>query len=174
MARRRGVVPRGFVRPAPRSNVWLFQTVAIQVVAGNTLAFLTSLNAAADALRPFTVVRTRLTMLVESDQSGASEISRGAMGMIVVKDQASAIGATALPAPGTNTNAEWFVYEPFLHSFEFITGVGFQSRVGTRIDVDSKAMRKVAQNEDVVMMFENLAGSGSRVSVQGRMLVKLH
>ena len=132
------------------------------------------LNAAALALRPFTIVRTRLLFHVESDQLIASEQTQGALGIIVVSDQAVAAGAASVPGPITNTDAPFFVWEPFINSFLFLTGSGVQEPTGTYITVDSKAMRKVNNNEDVAIMFENAAALGCNVSMEGRMLVKLH
>ena len=55
MARRR----TRFIRPAPRSNVWIGLNVAPVAIAAASDVTVATFNAAALALRPFTIVRTR-------------------------------------------------------------------------------------------------------------------
>ncbi len=167
-------LPRQMVR-SQRSNVWLFWEVNPVVVAAASSVLVASLNAAALALRPFTVIRTHLVFHAETDQSAASELNQGAMGMVVVSDQASATGAGATPNPIGNADAPWFVYQPWIDSFLLGDATGFIESTGIQYDVDSKAMRKVGINEDIIMEVENgSAAAGATITVQGRVLVKLH
>ena len=131
------------------------------------------MNAAGLALRPFTVVRTRLYINVNSDQVAASESYRGAFGMIVVSDQAIAAGVGSVPKPLADTDADWFVYEPYAGGIEFATAAAFIEPSGLLLTVDSKAMRKVGKNEDIAGVFEG-AGNGILSQMTGRFLVKLH
>ena len=174
MARRR--TPRSFVRPAPRSNVWFGFSNLGTTIGGASKVLIGSLNAAALALRPFTIIRTRMTLLIRSDQVGSSESPQGAFGMIVAKEQAVAAGAASLPGPGTDTDAQFFVHEPWIVNFTLLTAAGFEGSEGVMITVDSKAMRKVGPNEDIITISENLASAaiGAVHRHQGRMLVKLH
>ena len=133
-----------------------------------------TLNAAALDVRPFTIVRTRVTMFVESDQSVASEITRGVLGLIIVSDQAVAAGSASVPGPVTNSDAPFFVYEPFVNSFSFATASGFVEPAGTIVQIDSKAMRKVSSGENLAIILENATALGAIVSLQGRFLVKMH
>ncbi len=175
-------MPNRFVRRAPlrqgqrRKSLWLGLDLASTVVAGNSKVLLLTLNAAGLLLRPFTVVRTRLLLHVESDQVAANEKTRGAMGIMVVSDEAAAAGVGSIPGPGTEFSAPWFVWEPYSTSFLFGTGVGFENSVGRFITVDSKSMRKVGANEDVVVVATNAetAANGILMTIFGRMLVKLH
>ncbi len=154
--------------------VWVGADVApANVAAGTTGVLLGTLNAAALALRPFTVVRTRQRLQLESDQVVASEQYRGAYGFIVVSENAAAQGIAAVPKPNTDTDADWFVYEPFAGSFLFISGAGFTEPTGTQHVIDSKAMRKVGVNEDIAIVIET-TGTGMTVQGNGRFLIKLH
>ena len=158
-----------------RQMIWIGVDIDSTAVAASTVILLGVLNAAALALWPFTVVRSRYRMLWTSDQIAASEQPHGAAGCMVVSDQASATGVTAIPDPVTNSDAPWFMYEPLILRFEFGSAIGFQSPSGFMVDVDSKAMRKVGNNEDVVTIVTNSdAASGALISMQGRMLIKLH
>ncbi len=115
---------RQFVRPvrgrAPRrKSLWLdfaqvFTDRAAVPAASSVL--LSSLNAAALALRPFTIVRTRGIAHMVSDQVIASETPFGALGFAVVSDQGSAIGVTAVPVPIPDVGSCLFLCLPPLNT----------------------------------------------------------
>ena len=174
MARR---APSRFIRPKPRSMVWLslfvdIDKVAVPVGSGVLLA---TLNAAALALRPFTVTRTRGTLWTGSDQSAATEEPQISFGMIKVSDQAAAIGVTAVPSPFTDTDAPWFVYETAVPAIQLASTVGFNTPAGRETVIDSKAQRIVGVNEDVALVINNSSAADGAVCIMiGRMLVKLH
>ena len=165
---------RGGVRR--RETSWFSApSASFTLAAPNTAALVRSLNAAALALRPFTIVRYRGRYHIESDQSAASEFFDCSIGLAVVSDQATAIGVTAVPTPTTDLGSDlWFVYESLQDIFELGDATGF-ARMGISKDYDSRAMRKVEDGQDVVFVAENTAASnGVTVRDQGRMLVKLH
>ena len=169
MARRR---QRTFVRPAAKSKVWLGVNLDALTVAASSLNLLSSLNATALALRPFTVLRSHLTILYTTDQSSAAETPFGALGMIVASDKAVATGITAVPTPITQSDGDFFVWQGLQEKYEFITGVGFQN-VGTHYSVDSKAMRKVQIDENVAIVQEQTSAVGAIIIIHGRFLVQL-
>ena len=111
MARRRDFVRGAVAIRQKRLTSWFqFQPgrTAFSSVGGTVLF---SLNAAALALRPFTIVRTRFLVSVVTDQVAADELVLGALGMAVVSDQAVAIGVTAVPTPITDMGSDlWFVH----------------------------------------------------------------
>jgi len=166
-------VRRGFVRPAGRANLWLGIDIDGTAVAADSSVLLASLNAAALALRPFTVVRVRALIRWQSDQIASTEGPTGAFGAVVTSDQAAS--ATTVPSPINNPDGNFFVWEPLITQVIFGTGVGFIEPAGYYPTVDSKAMRKVGNNEDVRFMVENSHPTdGALIAVVGRMLVKLH
>ncbi len=174
MARRAG---SRIIRPQPRSMVWIgwIGPTSKAAIPAASAVLQTVLNASALALRPFTIVRTRLTLWANTDQAAANEEPQLAYGMTVVKDQASTIGITALPDPVTDTDEGWFVYESMVPALQLATGVGIQAPAGVERIVDSKAQRKVGPNDDVVSVWANSsAADGAVVLVMGRFLVKLH
>ena len=144
--------------------------------AAGTAAILASLTAAELALRPFTVVRTRGILAVESDQSAATEIYHASYGLAVVSEQAFAIGVTAVPTPGTDRASDlWFVYEDVMGLFTFKSGVGFEEPSSAIKYFDSKAMRKVEDGQDLVVVTEaNTNSNGLQIRNAGRILIKLH
>ena len=170
MARRPVVLARD---RSKRGNVWIGITIE-STVGGAAKTLLASLNAAALLLRPFTVVRTRGILSIRSDQVAVTETARGALGLIVASDEAIAAGAASVPGTVSNPTAPWFVYEPWVHTILFATAAAFNSPASTSVVVDSKAMRKVGQNEDVGFTMELATAPGAIIVFQGRMLVKLH
>ncbi len=98
IARRSGRVFRG--GGARRQTQWIggaFLTSTI--AAADTAVQVQVFNAAALALRPFTIIRTRGWLSISSDQTTTSENQELVYGVAVVTDQANAIGVTAVPTP---------------------------------------------------------------------------
>jgi len=135
---------------------------------------LSGLSAGALLLRPFTVLRTHMDFLFSSDQLGSGEAPRGQYGQIVVTDSASAIGVTAVPSPSANPEADWFVHQAMSVRFDFVSGVGFDGNAGRGYSVDSKAMRKVGPDDDIVAMFTMDSAFGGILTNNGRRLIQLH
>jgi len=168
---RAGGFLRGGVRR--RETLWIGASFFDTTLAASTSVLIASLNAGALALRPFTVVRARSRIMIRSDQEAASETSRAAFGMCVVSDQASAIGISAVPTPGTDSASDaWFMFE-FLPHHLAVTPAGTGPSYST-YDADSKAMRKVEDGFDVIQVGEQVAAVGCVVTGAVRMLVKLH
>jgi len=158
-----------------RQAVWLGIDIDPVTIAAGATVLVATLNAAALALRPFTVVRTRAMINWGSDQAAASEAPLGALGLIVVSDQAAAAGSGSVPSPVGNTDAPFFVWEPLISTFLFGDLTGFIEPSGYNLVVDSKAMRKVGVNEDVAIQVGNTSSAEGAIAVMiGRMLVKLH
>ncbi len=174
MARKSGFIRRdGRMR---RETQWLFYTSNdVVLAAASTASVRSSLNAAALALRPFTVIRTRGHWGVKSDQAGASEQYSASMGWVVVSDQASTVGVTAVPTPETDRGSDlWYVYESMAGEFIFISGVGV-FEAGHWSDFDSRAARKVEEGQDINVIVESSAiSSGCEVFSGARFLIKLH
>ena len=169
MARR---APHRIVRTARRDTVWFEFPPQLTVLGSASLAAVTgSLNAAALALRPFTIVRTRGTLQVQSDQAAAEDYGCG-FGICVVSDQASAIGVTAVPTPVTDYGSDlWFLIEQM---FGRMGGASVE-QIGFERQIDSKAMRKVDVGQDINIVFETPSFCNSaRLYEAFRMLVKLH
>ncbi len=176
-SRKSGFVPRPGGRK--RETQWLeLPTISFVLASANTPALLLSLTTAEKALRPFTIMRTRGSFLTVSDQSIATEYFDTAIGGCVVSDQAVAIGVTAVPTPTTDRASDlWFLYEETKGLFEFLTAAGFQERQGPGATqtFDSRAMRKVEEGQDVIIVAENSGESGGATTrLSGRQLIKLH
>ena len=174
VGRRSGLVLRGGRNR--RDTLWgeaPFQSI---VIGTSATAFLTrSLSAAALDLIPFTIIRVRMRWQVISDQSAATEFFIGNVGWAVVSQQAVGVGVSAVPTPATDLSSDkFFLIDQWLGEFDFIgTGTANQSLADKVID--SKAMRKVEDGENIIETVEaGLGGSGCVVSTVGRFLIKLH
>jgi len=172
-----GTRRRDFVRGAAaisqkRLTLWLPGTAAdfTLTAAGGTIAF--SLNAAALALRPFTIVRTHMQLFLRSDQAAAIEQQRAAVGMAIVSEQASAIGVTAVPTPVTDDGSDLWYLHQWMYADE--SNLTDRTRGGSQFTVDSKAMRKVNNDQDCLTVLELSSATGCIVTVATRSLVKLH
>ncbi len=160
-----------------RESLWLQSEWANVALGTNSAAIIGTLNAAALALRPFTVVRSRGYLHIITDQVVASEQIAVVLGHIVVSDEAVAIGVTAVPTPETEAGSDWHVFEPLASSFTFISAVGTDDPAGAGIAWDSKAMRKVDLGEQLIEVVEaGVTGvsEGVIIRVFTRVLIKLH
>ena len=171
MARRRDFVRGAVAIRARKETTWFQFLPATTNIAGGGSAVIFSLNAAALAMRPFTIVRSRFEVALRSDQSAAVEIQEGAYGIAVVSDQAVGVGITAIPEPITDMGSNLWLLHQIVYADE--SDVATFTRSGQFRSQDSKAMRKVEVGSDVVVVAENTSASfGSTWVIGGRMLVK--
>ena len=173
MARRRS----RFVRSAKSTKIWIGAGVGFSAPVASATLLVASLSAAALLLRPFTILRTRMFLHYSSDQQAVGEEPFGSYGQIVVSEQAVAIGVTAIPNPSGvsgDPEADWFVWQAVSSRIKFASAVGFEESVGVQYVIDSKAMRKVDSNQDVVTIFDQESAFGASLTTNGRMLIQLH
>ena len=92
-----------------------------------------------------------------------------AVGEAIVSVQAAAIGITAIPTPETEDDSDlWFFLARMYNS-------GITENRGQYSVVDSKAMRKVDDGQDLVTVVETGGNSnGAIISGYLRTLIKLH
>ena len=173
-ARRSGLVVRG--GRSVRESLWIGVGATATIITGpQGNAILNSFNTIALALRPFTNVRVRGVMHMESDQTAAAENQAAAIAYAVVSDQASAVGITAVPTPVADLGSDlFFVYKSLLGS-SLVGETGDGANV--MAEYDSRAMRRVDDDSDlVVVLGTDVAALSAGVFVRhsARLLVKLH
>ncbi len=159
-------------RGPQRKSLWVsFVPVSVSHSGGTEATLVASLNAAALALRPFTVVRTHFELMLISDQAAAVEVQIGSVGVAIVSDQASAIGVTAIPTPITDLGSSlWFLNKLL---FANQSNVVDKALPGLQVSIDSKAMRKVELGQDLVVAIETGSISAGVVyKIGGRVLIK--
>ena len=166
-----------FVRPQPRTKIWIGSGVGQTTLVGSTKALISTLSAGALLLRPFTILRTRQEVFFASDQDTAIESPFGDYGKIVVTDTAAAIGVTAVPDPSSSAgdpDADWFVHLPMSDKVNSANAEKFGVAAGHHYQIDSKAMRKVGPDDNIVSMATMDSAFGAIIITHGRMLIQLH
>ena len=152
---------------------WIGQADQGYVAVGaGASSIVASFDPGAAAMVKPTIVRSRGVLSVRSASSAADVSVVGAFGMCVVSDQVFTAGAASVPGPWTDGDWDgWFVWQAFSLSLEVTTDI---SRIiNDRIfEIDSKAMRKVNENETILLVVESQAVA-IEVSVPIRVLLKL-
>jgi len=120
-----------------------------------------------------TLVRTRGLFGVRTDQQTASENIMGAVGIGIVSAQAVSVGITAIPHPDTDSSwSGWLWHQYFTASMVFGTAVGLEFQAINTWIIDSKAMRKVGDEERVVVVVENSSSTGMVYYISERLYSK--
>ena len=166
-------------RRSQRLTEWLlgFVSTDTTTIPASSKVLLASIpGTALDAFSPATIIRTRGSVYVGSDQSAADEVQVGGLGLTFVSETAQAAGVASLPGPITQFGWEgWLWYQMFAQLGTRNTGGGTITRLsgGQVYEVDSKAMRKFTSDQSLVLVAENShAAMGLVVMVQLRILVK--
>ena len=69
----------------------------------------------------------------------------------------------------------WYVFEILYNQFTLASAVGFDAGAGKTTDVDSRAMRKIEDGQDLITVAETGGSSaGAIISAAQRTLIKLH
>ena len=169
----------GFIQRAGsmiRQTRWIslsdFQSTTL--AAGSAATLISTMAAPLLEMRPFTIVRTRGTLFLESDQTSVTESQFCAYGHAVVSDQAVAVGITAVPTPFADESDLFFVYQYLVSRFLVTTDIG-RLLGGVQLDFDSKAMRKVDEGSNAISVAEaGPTSSGLTLRNIFRQLIKLH
>ena len=144
-----------------------------QSIGSNSVVIMTT--GAATATDGLTLVRTRGELSLQiSTASAIGDGFFGAFGLCIVSVQAFAVGATAVPGPVGEENWDGWFYHSYFNVYANAANVtGDHAQVVTT--VDSKAMRKLQDNEVIIGVIEALEVGGSTLLVHFncRILVKL-
>ncbi len=111
-----------------------------------------------------------------SDQTAAQEDQFGAFGICVVTEQAASIGVSAVPHPGTDAAwGGWVVHQYFASQFARLSASGVAADFMHLIQIDSKGMRKIGENERVVTIWQNMGAThGMNTFSSFRFVTKVH
>ncbi len=162
-----------FVR-SPGQKVWVGAGVTATTIVGSSATLFSTLNAAALLLRPFTILRSRILISIRSDQVATSEFAAGVYAKQVVTESAAAAGVASVPTGISESNADFYVYQPLFHWFSIFTAVATNAPGDSQYMIDSKAMRKVKADDDIATTIELRTTPGAIVATEGRTLVLLH
>ncbi len=112
-----------------------------------------------------------------SDQTGTTERPFGSLGHIVITETASAAGIASIPSPSGisgDPEADWFVWQAMFGGLLSITQIGIVTQEAVQYIIDSKAMRKVGPDDDLVGVFSQENAVGGIINTNGRRLIQLH
>ena len=163
-----------FPRSQRKGTDWSASAVetAFTTVAASTAALL---QVFAPIVGGETAIRIRGLFGWRSDQTASSEDQMGAFGIAVVTEQAATVGITAVPHPNTDAAWDGWMYHHYYASHvDALTSVGVINDSLHRIVIDSKSMRKVSEDDRLVVVIENSAPFGVEVFNSVRILSKLH
>ncbi len=165
---------RGFTRGGSKRQVtWVGPADQGFVSVGTGAKVIVATFAAGTSFEKPTVVRTRGAVAVEATSFGADLEFTGAYGLGVVSDQAVAAGVASIPGPWSDSDWDgWFVWRSFAARVEFSDATGILFPASLQHEVDSKSMRKVSDNETIVLVAESQAGAFS-IAMHLRVLMKL-
>ncbi len=124
-------------------------TTSLDIAAGTLLSF--ALFVADEAE---TLLRTRGQIMAHFDPFAINESVTLGVGLAMVSARAAAAGAGSLPRPISEGSYPW-LWHGFLMCDSFgptLTAIDYP--LVHRLEVDSKAMRKVKEDEQMVLMFE--------------------
>ena len=132
-----------------------------------------SFDASAFGFPSPTVIRTRGEVCIKPSTSITSDLEIvGAYGIAVITDAAFAAGTISISAPFDDAGwGGWLVWRSFHYSQENVDSTGVYTNQHTQ-EVDSKAMRKMTDDETMVLMAQSQVGA-FRISMALRHLFKL-
>ena len=175
--------PRGFIPRSPRSKrvtSWGFGpgdsaltsiTATGQTVLGAGVAL--TLESKATVIR----LRGQLDCYLIA-AAAASDAFVCALGVGIVSNDAFQIGVTAMPEPIGDSSWPGWLYH---HHFSLLQRTATEDNIfgggtGYRLEVDSKAMRKIGQNEVLTAILDVVelgTGPAMEVAFNSRILLKL-
>ena len=152
MASRRGFQPRSQIRQPRRINKWGFgpDSIGQTVTASGSVLWTNGVQLGVEAA----VTDIRLRGFAELLLSAGTALDgfRGALGIGYVSEEAFAIGITAIPTPVTDSDWGGWIWHQFFELHNPTATAGVESQL--RFNIDSKAMRKVTNNQLMVGVME--------------------
>ena len=122
-----------------------------------------------------TVLRTRGDLLIAAIPDASTDSDVVGLGMAIVTDNARAAGGTSLPGPINDESSDvwfWHRYVP-LDAVSLTAGDPTAITLNVRVEIDSKAMRKLVADQDAVLMAELVSGAFQNVAILGGIAVLL-
>ena len=121
---------------------------ALDIAIGTVVAFVMFTADEAE-----TVLRTRGFVFGELNAGGVNERVTVAVGLAIVSARSAAVGITAIPRPATEGSYPW-LWHGWLEVSSAREAAIVNNFLHNRIEIDSKAMRKVKEDEVMLLAFE--------------------
>ena len=132
------------------------------IVAAFTIAELT-LNA------DVTVLRTRGDLLVHAEPDAAADDAIVGFGVCVVSVAALGVGGTSVPGPLLDDGSDCWLWHRYV-AFDAIVATAGVTTLGSlveRIEIDSKAMRRLAADQSIALIAESSTSEFGIIQVAG-------
>ena len=175
MARRNTFQAPILTRSSKRQTIWGLGPESNGQNASSSQKFLWSNGIILQADSMATIVRTRGSVLIFLNAvDAAAEGFVGALGLGIVSDEAFAAGAASVPGPLNVPEWPGWIWHSYFHILA-AANIG-EGTVMQRIEIDSKAMRKIKSGETMIGVAEvEERGDGATMALnaQTRMLFKL-
>ena len=158
MARRSGsLTAKSFLRSGRKTDYsWQgFRGVSLNNSAAGTIDAIVTSNI------PATLTRTRGELLVMMDTAAISDSLIAAFGIIVATDAQVAAGVTSVPSPLDVMEADWLWHGFAPMRSETATQENQLGGQVFRLNIDSKAMRKIKENSVVLLVSDGVVLGGT-------------
>ena len=149
------------------SKQWCRSHQTATVALTTTQVGLTSCTLAETTLHDATILRTRGEILITGTPDAASDVDMVGLGIVVVSATAFGVGGASLPGPLADSNADFWLWHKFvpLDALTLTAGDPQSITTNVRIEVDSKAMRRISTDQTVVLMAELANGNFASVDI---------
>jgi len=123
-------------------------------------------------------IRGQFTVCITATTTIGDGFQRFGLGICIVSENAFGVGATAIPAPLTDVGWDgwmWHYLGGQLRGFS-TTELGVAPMEAVRVEIDTKAMRKIKESDIVVGVIElgsEVGASTLEFAAETRMLFKL-
>jgi len=148
-----------------RFKAWSGATASGQVtVVATPKVIITSTTTSGVAA---TLLRTRGEILITAAPNAATDSDVIGLGIIVIKQAAAVVGGASVPSPVDDLTASWL-----WHRFLCMDAAGATAQSdasisnNVRVEVDSKAMRKMTPQDAIVLIAQAADGDFSVVNIQ--------
>ena len=147
---------------AAKQYDWEAAFIAQTVLAAGVSAQFTLFSA--DAAETLVRMRGMVTVTLDASGNAAGDMCIVGFGLIVVS-----AGATVAVSPVTDGNANWFWHTMIPLASEVLVDVVDSAQIlaSAREVIDNKAMRRLREVEDVVLVVENADVTGAPPAVVG-------
>ncbi len=116
-------------------------------------------------LRPSTILRARGYVQASFDATvQVGDLIRLTFGLGIVSDDAFNLGATAMPDPAGECEYPWLWWGEMLLRSELAAGPGSWGIPAQRLEVDTKAMRRVKPQQTLAWIVESTDVAGAPVT----------
>jgi len=118
-----------------------------------------------------TILRTRGDFLIVGTPNAGSDVDVIGLGVCVVNEAASSQGGLSIPGPIKDAAADFWLWHRFVPLDAMGAADEATARTGgtswARVTLDSKAMRRVVEDQAVLLIAESTTGEFGTVGISG-------